>query len=296
MQAISVAPPPRMNAPSCAKCRSAGRVQVAILVRPAPHDQASRQYDPCQAVPVQPDRDVSEDLPKPVPRRNLRATPDTQDQPRDVSGCLEDQASPQRQSGARQPRHHPRGEPPGKGKSEGYPHLRGEPRGRRGLGVFEGGGNPLRGRQDPVRSECIAEPPQRDLVGPLWRFPGRSQGWILAAVRADGRLVRQLLGAVRTHLHACYFRRRVAAAVAVAFARGACECPGQNIEEPKPLVLCRPPQPAGGAVVDLRGEGWQRRTLQQELAAIPVLDGRRRSHGDRHPPSRSSCPARSLRA
>ena len=53
---------------------------------------------------------------------------------------------------------------------------------------------------------------------------------------------------------------------------------------------------SGSSKASSDGRGWQRRTLQEELAAIPVLDGRRSSHGIRHPPSRPSCPARSFRA
>ena len=109
-----------------------------------------------QAEPVQRDRSVSEDLPTPVRRGHLRATPYAEDQPGDVSGRLENQAIPPGRSGARQPRHHPRGEPPDKGKGEGHPHLRRDPRGPRGFAAFGRGRE--RGRRSAERRPVRIHP------------------------------------------------------------------------------------------------------------------------------------------
>ena len=60
--------------------------------------------------------------------------------------------SPQGQSEAGQPRNPPRGEPPDKGKNEGHPHLRRDPRSLRGFKEFD------RGSREPGQRSAERRP------------------------------------------------------------------------------------------------------------------------------------------
>ena len=208
MEAISVVATPCMSTHFCAKWREMSRERrevgkSAIFVRrvspsrseiPNRLDHGPARRNPFSAIamvasiwPV-----LSEGMCPRDPR--YRGSPRRRIRPPGQSG--ESPGADQMQGSAAPPSSPRR--TPDKGKSEGHPDLRRDPRSPRSpraRGFDRAGANVVRGRQHAVRSEYVPEPQQRGLVGPLGHVRRRSHGRIHVAIGADGRLVREFLGA-----------------------------------------------------------------------------------------------------